>query len=65
MLSRSPALPTGFIEPCLPTASRTVPSGPRWSYEIKFDGYRFIARHDGDRVRVFSHQAATGPTRCL
>jgi bifunctional non-homologous end joining protein LigD len=46
--------PSGFIEPCLPTPSRTVPDGPRWSFEIKHDGYRFIARRDGDRVRVFS-----------
>jgi bifunctional non-homologous end joining protein LigD len=56
MLSYSPTppLPTGFIEPCLPTLSRTVPDGGRWAYELKHDGYRFIARRDGDRVRVFS-----------
>jgi bifunctional non-homologous end joining protein LigD len=57
MLSRFPAFPTGFIEPCLPTPSRTVPDGARWAYEIKHDGYRFIARRDGDRVRVFSRNA--------
>jgi bifunctional non-homologous end joining protein LigD len=49
-----PAHPAGFIEPCLPTSSRTVPDGPRWAYEIKHDGFRFVARRDGDRVRVFS-----------
>ncbi len=54
MLSRSPAHPTGFIEPCLPTPSRTVPDGSRWAFEVKHDGYRFIARRDGNRVRVFS-----------
>jgi len=53
MLSRSPS-PTGFIEPCLPTPSRTVPDGARWAFEVKHDGFRFIARRDGDRVRVFS-----------
>jgi hypothetical protein len=31
-----------------------VPSGQQWAYEIKHDGYRFICRRDGDRVRVFS-----------
>jgi bifunctional non-homologous end joining protein LigD len=31
-----------------------VPSGPHWAYEIKHDGFRFICRRDGDRVRVFS-----------
>jgi bifunctional non-homologous end joining protein LigD len=46
--------PPDFIEPCLPTVSRSVPSGPGWAYEIKHDGFRFICRRDGDRVRVFS-----------
>jgi len=52
-----PAQPSGFIEPCLPTLSRTVPDGPRWAFEVKHDGYRFIARRDRDRVRVFSRNA--------
>jgi ATP-dependent DNA ligase len=52
MLSRSPSpsCPTGFIAPCLPTLARTVPDGPRWAFEIKHDGFRFIARRDGDRA---------------
>jgi bifunctional non-homologous end joining protein LigD len=49
--------PAGFIEPCLPTLARTVPNGPRWAFEIKHDGFRFVARRDGDRVRVFSRNA--------
>ena len=48
--------PPGFIEPCLPTLADTVPSGPQWAYEIKHDGYRFICRRDGERVRVFSRR---------
>ena len=44
--------PPGFIEPCLPTGSRTVPTGPQWAYEIKHDGFRFICHRE--RVRVFS-----------
>jgi bifunctional non-homologous end joining protein LigD len=44
----------GFIEPCLPMMSRTVPTGADWAYEIKHDGFRFICRRDGDRVRAFS-----------
>ena len=48
--------PPGFIEPCLPTLADTVPTGPQWAYEIKHDGFRFICRRDGDRVRVFSHR---------
>ena len=56
MLSRSPppTRPAGFIEPCLPTTAAEVPGGPLWVYEIKHDGYRFICRRDGERVRVFS-----------
>jgi hypothetical protein len=52
----------GFIEPCLPTVSRTVPTGAGWAYEIKHDGFRFMCRRHGDRVRVFS--LTTGPANC-
>jgi bifunctional non-homologous end joining protein LigD len=45
--------PTGFVEPCLPTPARAVPTGLQWAHEIKHDGYRMICRRDGDRVRVF------------
>src|SRR5262249_12118573 len=27
--------PPGFIEPCLPTVARIVPTGRKWAYEIK------------------------------
>jgi bifunctional non-homologous end joining protein LigD len=33
-----------------------VPTGAQWAYEIKHDGYRFICRREGDRVRVFSRR---------
>ena len=60
MLWRSSAAPArrppGFIEPCLPTLADMVPSGPQWVHEIKHDGFRFICRRDGDRVRVFSRR---------
>jgi bifunctional non-homologous end joining protein LigD len=48
--------PPGFIEPCIPTLGHTVPAGRQWVHEIKHDGYRFICRRDGDRVRVFSRR---------
>jgi bifunctional non-homologous end joining protein LigD len=53
-MPRSPAHPTGFVEPCLPTLAHAIPDGARWAFEVKHDGYRFVARRDGDRVRVFS-----------
>jgi bifunctional non-homologous end joining protein LigD len=46
--------PPGFIEPCLPTISRTVPSGPLWAYEIKHDGFRFLAVRQRKQVRIYS-----------
>ena len=53
----SPArCPPGFIEPCLPTLGHAMPTGPQWAFEIKHDGFRFICRRDGDRVRVFSRR---------
>jgi ATP dependent DNA ligase domain len=48
--------PPGFIESCLPTNGYATPIGPHWAYEIKHDGFRFICRRDGDRVRVFSRR---------
>jgi ATP-dependent DNA ligase len=47
----------GFIEPCVPTLAHAVPDGSRWAFELKHDGFRFIARRDDDRVRVFSRNA--------
>ncbi|MBV8398456.1 MAG: hypothetical protein JOZ17_06925 [Acetobacteraceae bacterium] len=38
----------------MPTISRTVPTGSQWVFEIKHDGFRFLAVRQGNRVRVFS-----------
>ena len=46
--------PPGFIEPCPPTVSRTVPTGREWAFEIKHDGFRFIRLRDGKRMRAFA-----------
>ncbi len=55
--SLSPARhPPGFVEPCLPTVGHAVPSGSQWVHEIKHDGFRFICRREGNRVRVFSRR---------
>jgi ATP-dependent DNA ligase len=52
MLQRT--LPVGFIAPCLPTKTDKLPSGSQWLHEIKHDGFRIIARKDGERVRLYS-----------
>ena len=59
MLMRSPLArkrlsPPGFIRPCQPTLSTKVPTGPEWIHEIKYDGYRLIARKDGGRAHLWS-----------
>jgi bifunctional non-homologous end joining protein LigD len=49
-----PALPVGFIPPCLPIKAPKPPTGAAWIHEIKHDGFRVIARKDGPRVRLYS-----------
>src|SRR6202035_2270909 len=39
---------------CIPTLAPRPPAGPEWVHEIKHDGYRLIARKQGDRVRLFT-----------
>jgi bifunctional non-homologous end joining protein LigD len=51
---RMRALPAGFIAPCLPTKTDKLPSGSQWLHEIKHDGFRIIARKNGERVRLYS-----------
>jgi hypothetical protein len=38
----------------MPAMSNRPPSGPDWLHEIKFDGYRVIARKDGGQVRLWA-----------
>src|SRR5262245_43373808 len=54
MLLRQRTLPTGPIEPCLPTKADTLPSGGLWIHEIKHDGFRIVARKNGAQVRLYS-----------
>jgi bifunctional non-homologous end joining protein LigD len=54
MLSRPRTLPAGFIQPCLPTKAQQPPSGGLWLHEIKHDGFRIIARKNGERVKLYS-----------
>ena len=43
-----------LFEFCLPTKSTSVPNGPDWLHEIKYDGYRLRIERDGDRVRLIT-----------
>lgn len=42
------------ITPQLATLYSEAPTGEDWIHEIKFDGYRILARKDGDHVRLFT-----------
>jgi ATP-dependent DNA ligase len=39
---------------CIPTRGTSVPDGPDWLHEIKYDGYRLRVERDGDRVRLIT-----------
>jgi bifunctional non-homologous end joining protein LigD len=47
-------LPPGFVPSCLPTKAPQPPAGGAWLHKIKHDGFRVIARKDGDRARLYS-----------
>jgi ATP-dependent DNA ligase len=40
--------------PCLPRPAKEPPAGPGWIHEIKHDGFRILARKNGDRVRLIT-----------
>src|SRR5215207_1927346 len=59
MLMRSPLArdrrrPPGFIPPCQPVVAEKAPAGDGWLHELKHDGFRIIARKEGDSVRLWS-----------
>ncbi|WP_253194437.1 ATP-dependent DNA ligase [Burkholderia cenocepacia] len=43
-----------FIEPSLGVLAAEPPTSGEWGYEIKFDGYRMLARIDAGDVRIFT-----------
>src|SRR5262245_38956393 len=46
----------GFIQPCLPARTAHPPLGPGWLHEIKYDGFRLMARRDGRSVRLLTRR---------
>ena len=45
-----------FVEPELATLVDAAPRGDAWVHETKVDGYRLLARKDGERVRLFTRR---------
>jgi bifunctional non-homologous end joining protein LigD len=46
--------PLGYIPPCLPSRAQRPPSGPKWLHEIKHDGFRIMARRNGEGVQLYT-----------
>ena len=46
----------GFIEPCLPTRIAHPPLGSGWLHEIKYDGFRLMARRRGRSVQLLTRR---------
>src|SRR6516225_3424110 len=51
------------VRVCLPTGAAYPPDGPDWLHEIKHDGFRMIARRDGDRVQLISRRGIDWKSR--
>jgi bifunctional non-homologous end joining protein LigD len=47
-------MPTGFIEPCLPSLADRPPSGSNWVHEVKHDRFRLFACRDAAGVRLLT-----------
>ena len=62
MLMRSPdrwtkaarRAPPGFITPAQPILASKPPLGPDWLYAVKHDGFRIVARKEGDSAHLWS-----------
>ena len=48
------ARPLGFVAPELATLTDKAPAGNEWLHEIKFDGYRLLARVQSGKVSLFT-----------
>jgi len=44
------------LSPQLATVAKTVPNGGDWIYELKFDGYRLLARLDRGKATLFTRK---------
>jgi bifunctional non-homologous end joining protein LigD len=57
--------PLGFLRPSESTLVARPPAGPGWLHEIKHDGFRILARKQGERVSVWSRRGADFSYRFL
>ena len=52
-----------MFEFSLPTRAITVPDGPDWLHEIKYDGYRLRLERDGNCIRLITRGIAAACLR--
>ncbi len=57
-----PSLPA-FIEPQLASLVPDAPAGDDWLHELKFDGYRILARLETEKVTLLSRRAKDWSTK--
>jgi bifunctional non-homologous end joining protein LigD len=50
--------PVGFVRPCEPKLVDRPPAGEGWLHEVKHDGFRILARKEGERMKVWSRRGA-------
>ncbi len=62
--AKKAALPA-TLKPQLATLSKSVPADGQWLYEIKFDGYRLLARIEDGRARLFTRRGLDWTDRML
>jgi bifunctional non-homologous end joining protein LigD len=43
-----------IVRPMLANSASELPTGPEWSYEVKWDGYRALAANEGGEIRLIS-----------
>ena len=55
-----PPMPFTVPQRMLARLADTLPVGPQWSYEIKWDGYRCLAEKRDSRVVLHSRRATHG-----
>jgi bifunctional non-homologous end joining protein LigD len=51
-----PGSPPAFVEPQLAQLVKSAPDGDDWLHELKFDGYRILARLDGGKATLLSRR---------
>ncbi len=55
--SKKTAPASATISPELATLVDDIPTGDGWLHEIKYDGYRLLARIDGDEVQLLTRKS--------